>query len=63
MLGARLSDSGGKLRHGLPVAFHRVVLPQRMAFPVIGHHDALQVGMSGEAHAKQIEYLTLIKIG
>ncbi len=33
-----------------------------MAFPILGHHDALQVGMLIEADAKQIEDLALEEI-
>ena len=43
---------GWEICHDLPVTFHGIVLPQGMALPVIGHHDAFQVGVSGETHAK-----------
>src|SRR5213594_1732851 len=36
---------------------------QRMALPVIGQHDALQVRMPREAHAEQIEHFAFVPVG
>src|SRR5688572_27884466 len=36
---------------------------QRMALPVIGQHDARQLGVAIEADAEQIEQLTLVPVG
>src|SRR5437016_10488008 len=47
----------------LAVALHRIIFAQGMAFPVLRHHDPLQVGMSQEVNPKQIEKLALKKIG
>src|SRR5277367_5119881 len=35
----------------LAVALHWLILAQRVAFPFVGHYDAAQVGVSGEADA------------
>src|SRR5271163_3113665 len=34
-----------------------------MAFPLIGHHDAAQVGMAAEAYSEQIPNFTLVEVG
>src|ERR1700693_2034288 len=34
-----------------------------MAFPLIGHHDAAQVGMAAEAYSEQIPNFALIEVG
>ena len=41
---------------------HRVVLAQRVAFPVVGHQDAPQVGMPLEHDAEQVEHLALVPV-
>src|SRR5438270_8743690 len=46
----------------LPIALHRIILAQRMAFPVFRHHDAAEVRMAKKAHAEQIEQLALKKV-
>src|SRR5215472_10182338 len=43
-------------------ARHRVVFPQRIAFPVFGKHDPPQVWMVPEANAEQVERLALIPV-
>src|SRR5438128_6177320 len=40
-------------------AFERVVLPLRMALPVLGHQNAPPIGMSDEIHAEHVEHLAL----
>ena len=42
------------MRH-LPVTLHGIVLAERMAFPIVRHHDAPQIRMSIEADSEQIE--------
>src|ERR1700693_2730790 len=34
-----------------------------MAFPLIGHHDATQVGVTAEAYSEQIPNFALIEVG
>ena len=38
---------------------HRIVLAQRMPFPVVGHQNAPQIRMAVERDAEQIEHLAL----
>src|SRR5881409_2575304 len=42
---------------------HRVVFPQRVAFPIFRHHDATEVRMVPKSDAEQVEHLALIPIG
>src|ERR1017187_993945 len=46
----------------LPVAFDGIVLAQRMAFPVLGHHDARQARVAGKVDAEEVEDLALVKV-
>ena len=42
---------------------HRIIFAQRMAFPIVRHLDAAQVGVALEDEAEEIEDLTLGPIG
>src|SRR6202007_1558165 len=42
------------------VSLRRIILTQRVAFPVIGHQDAPQVRMAVEANAKKIVIFALV---
>src|ERR1700745_2915022 len=55
-----LASLGVREAHGL--AALRIVLAQRMAFPVVLHDQALQVGMAVEANAHQVELLALVPV-
>ena len=59
MSGAVISST----REPLAVALHRIVLAQRMALPVVGHHDAAQVGVAAEVNAEEVEDLALVEVG
>src|SRR5919109_2891778 len=41
----------------------RVVLAQRVALPVVGHEQADEVGMAGEANAEEVIHLSLGQFG
>src|SRR5215213_9731123 len=47
--------------HGLTA--DRLVATKRVARPVVGQHDPSQVGVTGEAHTKEVVDLTLVPIG
>src|SRR5665213_3829356 len=47
----------------LAVSLHRVVLAERVAVPVVGHHDAGEARMAGEAHAEEVEDFALVEVG
>ena len=61
--GFRGSVSGLSSSMPSAVALHRIVLAQRMAFPVLGHHDAAQVGVTVEVNAEEVEDLALVEVG
>ncbi len=61
--GFRRRGARGRVRRGFrssAVSLHRVVLAQGVALPVVGHHDAAQVGMAGKANAEEIEDFALV---
>src|SRR5579883_385843 len=39
-----------------------IILAQRMPFPIVGHHDAPQIGVIDEADAEEIENFALVPI-
>ena len=45
------------------VAVHRIILAQRIAFPIDRHQDAHQVGMIAETDAEHVEDFALIPVG
>ena len=47
----------------LAAASERIVLPQREGRELLGHQDAPQVGMAGEADAEHVEDLALHPVG
>ena len=49
----------GSYIFGVIVDLNRIVLPRRMAFPVVGHQDAAQIGMAVEVDAEQVADLAL----
>src|SRR3972149_3778163 len=42
---------------------HRVILSEGMSFPVFGHQDPTEIGMSRESDAEHVEDLALMPIG
>ena len=44
------------------VTVRRKISAQRVAFPALGHHDALQIGVSFKPDAEQIERLALVPV-
>src|SRR6185503_15194395 len=42
---------------------YRIVLAQRMPFPILRQHDASELGMIAEADPKQVEHLALVPVG
>ena len=44
---------------GLAVALHRIILAQRIAFPVFRHEQPPQIGMPAEADAEKIKNFAL----
>ena len=51
----------GRELHGDRAAV--VVLAQRVAFPILGHQDAGEVGMVAERDAEHVEHLSLHRLG
>jgi hypothetical protein len=45
------------------VPVHRIILAQRMAFPIARHQDARRIGMIAETDAEHIEHFALIPVG
>src|SRR5713226_6094116 len=52
-----------RLSRSSAVAFHGIILAQRMAFPVLRHEDAPQVGVAFEPHAEQVKDFALVPVG
>src|ERR1700740_3403629 len=44
------------------VTLHGIILPQRMAFPIVRHQDAAKVRMPLEANSEEIEILAFVPI-
>src|SRR5579862_10050247 len=42
---------------------YRIILAQRIALPIVGQHDAGEIGMIAEAHAEQVESFALEPVG
>ena len=59
----------GPVRRGLQrwmplaVALHGIVLAQRVAVPVVGHHDAGEARVAGEVDAEEVEDFALVEVG
>ena len=45
------------------MAVNGKILAERVAFPIVRHHDPSQMRMITKANAEQIERLTLIPVG
>src|SRR5204862_1011729 len=63
VLPARLLRREYWCRSSDPVSGNGIVLAQRVPFPVVGQHDAAQVGMVAEVDAEQVERLALEPVG
>src|SRR5207248_7725783 len=61
--GQQLQRVGARRRHAAVRLGLLVVLAQRMADPVVGQHDAPQVGMADVLDAHQVELLALVPVG
>src|SRR5258708_18450422 len=43
----------------LAVTLHRIILAQRVTFPIFGHEEAPQIRMPRESHSKEVENFAL----